>query len=150
MVVLSAGPAGSEAISRDWPAEAGLCDSPSRLLVKSEQPGAGGTLLVLQLPDHRVTTYPVALANRGTSPPPVAMVGIQVYSKTGPLAYQATEGAVELTALGETVGGRFGLTVREVNRHDQLRYAGSFREIPVARLDSARCVPSVPSGAPQH
>jgi hypothetical protein len=151
LAVISAGPAGSDTISRNWVAAAGLCNNPARLLVTSDQPASGGTIILLHLPDtNRVTKYPVVMANGGTvsTTGPTATLGVQVYSKTGPLAYQAAEGSVELSSFGPSATGRFAVTLREVTRHDRIQLAGAFRDIPVGTLDSARCAPAATGSSP--
>jgi hypothetical protein len=149
--VVSAGPTGSDPIVRDWPADAGLCETPPRLLVKSEQPAAGGTIFLLHLPEKsRVTEYPVSFVNKGMVSPPAGVIGVQVYSKMGPVAYQGADGTIQLTSLDQTVSGRFGVTLREMTRGYRIRLAGSFQEIPVNHLDSARCTASPTTGTPSH
>jgi hypothetical protein len=150
MEVRSAGPQGADSIQRDWAAEAGWCDSPPMLLVKSEQPGQGGTLVLLALPADRITTYPVTTVAQGLPTPPAAQIGVQVYRPTGSSAYQASEGNVDLYAFGPTVSGRFAVTLREINRNEKVRFAGAFREIPLSRLDPAFCTPAASGVSPRQ
>jgi hypothetical protein len=126
------------------------------LQVRSEQVAQGGTLVLLALPENKVTTYPVTLVNEGLPTPPAAQVALQVFSRVTSTAYQAMDGAVEVYAWGKTVSGRFGITLREINRNDRIRFVGAFRDVPVTKLDSALCAPAAAGAkpgagtAPQH
>ena len=150
MAVVSAGPAGADSIHREWAADAGWCETPPMLLVKSEQPGEGGTLVLLALPADRITSYPVTTVTQGLPTPPAAQIGVQVYRPTGPLAYQALDGSVDLYAFGPTVSGRFAVTLREINRNEKIRFAGAFKEVPLARLDAAYCTPAASGVSPRR
>jgi hypothetical protein len=149
MGVQSAGPSGAEEIRRDWLAQAGWCETPPMLQVKAEQVAVGGTLVLLALPEQKITTYPITLVNQGLPTPPAAQIGVQVFSRLGSAAYQAMDGAVEVYAWGKTVSGRFAVTLREINRNDRLRFVGAFREIPLVKLDSAYCAPAAAGAKPQ-
>src|SRR4029079_11576456 len=148
MTVISAGPPGQETISRDWPAEAGMCTTPPMLLIKSEREGIGGTLVLLALPANKVTSYPVTTVNRGLPVPPAAQVGVQLFSQAGSQAFQATEGSAEVYSFGKTVSGRFAVTLREINRNERVQYAGAFREVPVTQLDPKLCAPAAGGASP--
>jgi hypothetical protein len=150
LAVQSAGAPGLDSIRRDWPAEAGWCETPPMLLVKSEQPGQGGTLVLLALPADRITTYPVTTVTQGLPAPPAAQIGVQVYRNTGALAYQALDGNVDLYAFGKAVSGRFAVTLREINRNEKIRFTGAFREIPLSRLDPAFCTPAATGASPRR
>lgn len=148
MAVISAGANPGDTISRDWQADAGWCASPPMLLVKSEMPGVGGTLVLLALPEDRITTYPVTIVTEGLPEPPAAQVGVQVFRSSGPQAYQATEGSVDLYAFGKTVSGRFAVTLREISRNTRIRYAGAFREVPLVQLAESLCAPAASGATP--
>ena len=120
------------------------------LMIKSEQPGQGGTLVILALPADRITTYPVTTVTAGLPTPPAAQIGVQVYRATGAMAYQALEGNVDLYAFGPTVSGRFAVTLREINRNERIRFVGAFREIPLSRLDPAFCAPAASGVSPRQ
>jgi len=143
LTAVSAGPGGSEEIKGAWSAEAGLCDTPPMLLVEVEEPSAG-TILLLALPSaNRITAYPVTAVQAGLPTPPGAQLGVQLFRRTGAFTYQGTDGTVEVSALEETVSGRFAVTMREISTNTRLRYAGSFRGIPVRKLDAKLCAPAV-------
>ena len=148
MVVVSAVPAGFDTISRDWPAEAGTCTTPPMLLVKSEREGAGGTLLLLALPDNKVTSYPITTVSSGLPAPPAAQVGVQSFSPSGSQAFQATEGSADIYSFGKTVSGRFAVTLREINRNQKIQFAGAFREVAVTPLDPRLCAPASAGASP--
>ena len=150
LAVQSAGPPGTQQIARDWVAKAGVCETPPMMQIKGEQPGAGGTLVLLAVPENKITSYPVTLVAQGLPTPPAAQVGVQVYTKTGSFAYQAQEGSVDVYAFGKTVSGRFAVTLREINSNARLRYAGAFREVPVVQLDPAFCAPAAAGAKPRQ
>jgi hypothetical protein len=142
MSVLSAQQRVEDSIRHEWPAQAGLCAAPPMLLVKSEEMGSGGTMVLLALPENRVGTYPVTVVERGLPTPPAAQIGVQVFRPTGSLAYQAMDGSVDLYSYGKTVSGRFAVTLREISRNERIRYAGAFKEVPVVELEAALCAPA--------
>jgi len=149
LVVQSAGVPGTQPIAREWAAQAGVCEAPPMLQIKGEEAGAGGTLVLLALPENKITSYPVTLVAQGLPTPPAAQVGVQVYTKTGSFAYQAQDGGVDVYAFGKTVSGRFAVTLREINSNARLRYVGTFREVPVAQLGAAFCAPAAAGAKPK-
>lgn len=137
---LAAQSAGGPAeIKGEWAAEAGVCEQPPMLQVVAQVEGTG-TIVLLALPEkNRVTDYPVTTVGNGLPTPPAAQVGVQVFRKQGPAAYQASEGSVEIYAYEKTVSGRFGVTMRQISSNERIRYAGAFREIPIKQLDKSYC-----------
>lgn len=127
-------------IEGEWKAEAGVCDQPPMLQVVAQVEGTG-TIVLLALPEKdRVTDYPIKIAT-GTGLPaaPASQIGVQVFRKSGPAAYQASEGSVEIYAYEKAVSGRFAVTMRQISSNDRIRYAGAFREIPIKQMDKAYC-----------
>lgn len=137
LAVQSAG--GPREIKGDWAAEAGICTTPSMMLVVAQVQGMG-TVVKLSLPDtNRVTSYPVTTVASGFPSPPAAQVGVQVFRPDGPVSYQGAEGSVEIDAFEKLVSGRFTVTLRQINTNARIQYAGAFREIPVKQADQAHC-----------
>ncbi|MBI4499552.1 MAG: hypothetical protein HY700_00160 [Gemmatimonadetes bacterium] len=149
LAVQSAGPPGTEPMVRDWPAQAGMCETPPMLQIRAEEAGTGGTMVLLALPANKVTSYPITLVTQGLPTPPAAQIGVQVYTRTGSSAYQAQDGSVDIYVFDRTVSGRFAVTLREISSNTRIRYAGAFREVPVVRLDPALCAPAAKGVAPQ-
>lgn len=137
LVAASAG--GGRDLSAELEARAAICADPPILQLLAEQPGFG-TLLLFQLPPgDRVGTYPIAFAESGAPEPPAAQVGVQVFSGGSAFAYQAVEGAIELTAFDSRVSGRVGVTLREIRSEERVRYAGVFDNVVVAPLPEEQC-----------
>jgi hypothetical protein len=135
----SAGPSGTPELRGEWPAEAGTCDQPPMLQLVAQEPGMG-TIVLLALPaESRVTRYPIAIVTGGLPTPPAAQVGVNLFRALGTYAFQAADGEVEVYALERVVSGRFAVTLREINTNVRVRYAGTFREVPVKSLDAAQC-----------
>lgn len=138
LAAISAG--GAEPIAGEWPAEAGTCEHPPMLQLVAQDPGKGGTILLLALPaGNPVVRYPVAIVSAGLPTPPAAQVGVNLFRPTGTYSYQAAEGMVDLSSLGRVVSGRFTVTLREINSNKRVQYAGGFREVAVKPLAPAVC-----------
>jgi len=146
LVVRSAGQAGSPDLGREWVTTAGVCDTPPMLQIAAEQPGTGGVLVRLVLGVEKSTTF---LVIRGSATAPGANVGVQMYTKLGSFAYQAQEGSVDISSLGSSVTGRFAVTLTEIASKAQVRFVGSFRDIPVTKLDPTLCAPLPPPTPPR-
>jgi hypothetical protein len=137
LVATSAG--GNRDLSGAWEARAAICDDPAVLQILAEQPGFGA-LLLFQLPQaDRVGTYPIAFAESGAPEPPAAQVGVQLFQAGSAFAYQAADGQIEVTGMGERVSGRFRVTLREITSEEHLRYVGVFDNVVVAPLPEAQC-----------
>ncbi len=122
-----------------WEAVAGMCQDPPMLEVVGQQPGIG-TLVLLQLPPagQRVTRYPIRIVERGAPEPPAAQVGVQVFRDRA-IAFQATDGEVEIYGFDTRVSGRFRVTLREIGSGDSAKYAGVFHEVAVGPLPEEQC-----------
>jgi hypothetical protein len=125
-----------------WPARAGRCARPAMILVLGEEQGSGGSIL-LQLPTSGplIGTYSVKLADStGMPEAPAAQLGFQFFDKQGASAYQAAEGAVEITSLDDRrVSGDFRVTVRHIDTNQRARIVGAFQAVDVEPLTPAWC-----------
>jgi hypothetical protein len=125
-----------------WPARAGRCARPPMILVLGDEQGSGGSIL-LQLPasGSMTGTYPVKVADStGVPEAPAAQLGFQFFDKTGGSAYQAADGAVEITSLDDRrVSGTFRVTVRHIVTEQRARIAGAFQSVDVEPLTPSWC-----------
>lgn len=133
---------GAVTFEKAWPARAGRCARPAMILVLGEEEGSGGSIL-LQLPTSRplTGTYAVKVADStGMPEAPAAQLGFQFFDKQGGSAYQAAEGAVEITSLDDRrVSGDFRVTVRHIVTDRRARIAGAFQAVDVEPLTPAWC-----------
>jgi hypothetical protein len=133
---------GDLTFDKAWVARAGRCARPPMILVLGEERGAGGSIL-LQLPASGPSTgvYPVRLADStGMPEAPAAQLGFQFFDKPGPSAYQAADGAVEITSLDDRrVSGTFRVTVRHITTNRRAQIAGAFQAVDVEPLTPAWC-----------
>jgi hypothetical protein len=133
---------GALALERSWAARAGRCARPPMILLIAEQPGSGVSVL-LQLPTEEpfTRTYPVALADSTGAPtPPASQLGFQLFDNNTAEAYQASDGAVEVTELTDTqVSGRFAVGVRHIVSNRRGNVAGAFRQVNVEALPLDWC-----------
>jgi len=139
LAALNAGVRGTPEIKGEWPAEAGTCDQPPMLQLVAQQPGMGTIILLALPPANRLTRYPVTIAPGGLPTLPAAQVGVNLFRSLGTFAYQAADGEVLVYALDRVVSGRFAVTLREINTNVRVKYAGTFREVPVKPLDAEQC-----------
>ncbi len=139
--VLNATSAGEHTIEGAWKAQVGVCDDPGTLQVLAEVPGTG-TLILLRLPPadaERTGTYPIVVADSGLPPPPAAQVGVQLFRDAQGLAFQASEGEVQIYGYGANVSGRFAVTLREIQSSTLIQYTGVFAGIAVEHLSDDYC-----------
>jgi len=131
--------AGEIELSGSWVGQAGVCDEAGFMQILAEVPGRG-TLILLQMPDDRLVSYPVMIVDAGLPPAPAAQVGVQVLEDRGTYAFQASEGEVHLDSIenGE-VSGRFATTLREISSDERVRYAGVFSRIPLTPHPQEYC-----------
>jgi hypothetical protein len=139
---LTAVAVGDVNFEKSWQARAGRCARPPMILVLGDEPGSGGSIL-LQLPAAGPFTgiYNVRLADStGMPEAPAAQLGFQFFNQQGAAAYQAADGAVELTSLDERrVSGAFHVTMRHINTNHRVRIAGTFEAVDVEPLTPAWC-----------
>lgn len=146
LVLVSAGltPLGSETVAR-----AGRCRSPSVLQVTGET-DAGGTLLLINLPDSGPATggYPIVAVDTAAPGARAARLGIE----TRTAAFRAQQGTLELDRFGARVAGRFKVIVGRLPEGERVKVAGTFAGLTVDTLSSAYCAgfarPVADSGAP--
>ena len=112
------------------------------ILVLGEEQGSGGSIL-LQLPTSgsMTGTYPVKVADStGVPEAPAAQLGFQFFDKTVASAYQAADGAVEISSLDDRrVSGTFRVTVRHILTDQRARIAGAFQSVDVEPLTPSWC-----------
>jgi len=132
------------AISGEWPGRAGECaDPPSlQLLVDGD---SVGVLVVLGFPDSgpRVGSYPISPGELGWPRPGTARMGVQRILYVG-LAYGAMGGSVELSRVDRGVSGRFDVRLVEATTEREVRYLGTFRDVPLGSWPADLCVMTLP------
>ncbi len=122
-----------------WAARAGVCPSPPSLQVLAESDSVG-VLMLLAYPDSgpRATSYRVVLPDSAPPSPGTARLGVQRIQYLS-LAYQGAAGWVEVSDLGRRVSGRWDVTLKDVTTQRELRYVGSFRDVPIEPWPGVLC-----------
>lgn len=127
-----------------WPARGGRCQDPSLIVVVAEEEqGVGGASLLVRVPsqDTLAGTYPVVEPDSAEFPEaPAARLGMQFLLIRRADAYQAVDGAVDVTDVDRShVSGRFAVTLRHIGDEHLSRAAGVFDHVPVQALSPEWC-----------
>lgn len=131
--------AGDYPINGSWEAQAGRCSEIGILEMYAGPSGLGTGMLVRISPGDPVGTYPVHVPSFDLPDPPAVLVAVQAFNDPEAFGFQAYEGQLELTVLGETVSGRFETTLREISTDMLAHYVGIFEDVPVAPLLPEYC-----------
>jgi hypothetical protein len=89
--------------------------------------------------EDRLGEYPLVPAAARFPNAPAALIAVQIFDDPDGLGFQAYDGTLELTKLGEEASGRFTSTLREVNQDILTHYVGVFDNIPVRPLAAEYC-----------
>jgi hypothetical protein len=131
--------AGDYDIHGSWETTAGLCGDLG-VLEMYAGPSGLGTALILQMPEDDVLgEYPVVAATAVFPSAPAALLAVQVFDEPEAFGFQAYDGQLELTEMGEVVSGRFAMTLREINMDVLTHYVGVFENIPIEPLTDEYC-----------
>ncbi len=131
--------AGDYDIHGAWQTQAGLCEQIGIMEIYAGAAGFGTALLLRMSEGDPVGEYPVVAAAADFPAAPAALIAVQVFEDPEAFGFQAYDGVLELTKLGDEVSGRFRSTLREISIDVLTQYVGVFESIPVAPLAHDYC-----------
>jgi hypothetical protein len=131
--------AGDYDIHGSWSTHAGICDQQGVLEIYAGPQGLGTALMLRMQSEDRLGEYPVVPAAAQFPSAPVALIAVQIFDEPDGLGFQAYDGTLELTELGDEASGRFTSTLREINLDILTHYVGVFENLPVRPLAAEYC-----------
>jgi hypothetical protein len=124
--------------SGSWsgPADAGWCDSTSRLAVLAFR-GDTGVALLVRHPATAAGSYPL-LVSPDSSTPMSAVAALRWYGGTRVVAVTSRSGLLELDGATPTASGRFDAVAPTPDGEDSVVFQGTLTGVPV-RTGAAGC-----------
>ena len=131
--------AGDYEIEGAWQANAGVCEEIGIVEIYSGPPGFGIALFLRMPEGDPIGAYPVVPAAADLPDPPAALIAVQIFLERDAYGFQAYDGELELSEVGNRFGGRFAATLREVSIDMLTHFVGVFDGIPVESLPDEYC-----------